>query len=149
MIQGGNKNYFGRYDKINNWYEIEYIKLWGMYNTSDCSIAARASRQTSVYFYPLFYKAQTGLMPQNTNNYIASIPQSNLLVTKWELPSIPALGMAPKHTQITRNFSTTVRGLWNPATGQCWHFMDMDCQASYSCLTSTSYFLTAVTTSHR
>lgn len=83
MIKGGNKNGFGRRDKINNWYEIKYIKLWGMYTTSDCSVAARASRQTSVYFYPLFYKVQTGLMPQNTNNYIASIPQRVYRTTSW------------------------------------------------------------------
>lgn len=83
MIQGGSENGFGRYDKINNWYEIKYIKLWQMYNTSHSSIAAQASRQTSVYFYPLFYKAQTGLMPQNTNNYIASIPQRAYCTTSW------------------------------------------------------------------
>ena len=79
----GETNGFGRHDKINNWYEVKYITLGGKYTTSDCSIAARASRQTSVYFYPLFYKAQTGLMPQNTNNYIASILQKAYHTTFW------------------------------------------------------------------
>lgn len=83
MIQGVNKNSFSTHDKINNWYEIKHVTLQGMYNTSNCSVAARASRQTSVYFYPLFYKAQTGLMRQNTNNYIAYIPRRVFCTTSW------------------------------------------------------------------
>lgn len=62
MIQGRNKNGFGRCDRINNWYENKYIKLWGMYDW----VTVCQQGQTD--------NAQTGLMPQNTNNNIASIP---------------------------------------------------------------------------